>query len=365
MDSSAKLIGLDGLERLIGLLAARGFRVLGPRLEDDAVVLDDIASAAELPAGWEDEQDGGRYRLHYRNGGPVFGYTTAVQGPKRHLYPPRQKLFGATRQDGGWSVDAPEPQPAPLALIGLRACDLAAINMQGRVFSGAYGDTGYLARRGSAFVVAVECARSGNTCFCASMGTGPEVTGGFDIKLVEFAGEGFLAQAGSPQGSDLLEQLDGPPAGPGLAARAAARVEGLAQAQAKRMDTEAARTLQAQPDHPQWENVAARCLTCGNCTMVCPTCFCTTVEDVTDLTGDHAERWRRWDSCFTVDFSYIHGGAVRTAASSRYRQWITHKLSTWHDQFGSSGCVGCGRCITWCPVGIDITQEVAAIKGGK
>ena len=115
-------------------------------------------------------------------------------------------------------------------------------------------------------------------------------------------------------------------------------------------------------EHPQWNNVTERCLNCANCTMVCPTCFCTTVEDVTDLTGEHAERWRKWDSCFTMDFSYIHGGSVRSSTQSRYRQWITHKLATWIDQFGTSGCVGCGRCITWCPVAIDITEEVGEIR---
>jgi formate hydrogenlyase subunit 6/NADH:ubiquinone oxidoreductase subunit I len=118
-------------------------------------------------------------------------------------------------------------------------------------------------------------------------------------------------------------------------------------------------------EHPRWDEVATRCLSCANCTMVCPTCFCTTVEDVTDLTGEHAERWRKWDSCFTMDFSYIHGGSVRPSVKARYRQWLTHKLASWIDQFGVSGCVGCGRCITWCPAGIDITEEVRAIRDSE
>jgi ferredoxin len=120
--------------------------------------------------------------------------------------------------------------------------------------------------------------------------------------------------------------------------------------------------LQTNANHPRWDEVSERCLTCGNCTNVCPTCFCTTIDDTTDLSGTTAERVRRWDSCFTLDFSYTHGGSVRSSARSRYRQWMTHKLAHWVDQFGSSGCVGCGRCITWCPVGIDITEEAAAIR---
>jgi ferredoxin len=118
-------------------------------------------------------------------------------------------------------------------------------------------------------------------------------------------------------------------------------------------------------EHPRWDEVSQRCLTCGNCTLVCPTCFCSTVEDVTDLSGTETERTRRWDSCFSLDHSYIHGGSVRDSGRARYRQWMTHKLATWFDQFGSSGCVGCGRCITWCPVGIDITEEVRAIRASE
>jgi len=116
-------------------------------------------------------------------------------------------------------------------------------------------------------------------------------------------------------------------------------------------------------DHPQWDEVAERCLSCTNCTMVCPTCFCSDVQDVSSLTGEENERVRVWDSCFNPDFSHVHGGNLRPNIRARYRQWLTHKLGAWHGQFGMSGCVGCGRCITWCPVGIDLTAEVAAIRG--
>jgi ferredoxin len=99
--------------------------------------------------------------------------------------------------------------------------------------------------------------------------------------------------------------------------------------------------------------------------MVCPTCFCSTVSEVSDLAGDHVERHRQWDSCFNLEFTYMNGGMVRDNTRNRYRQWLTHKLATWIDQFGSSGCVGCGRCIAWCPVGIDLTEEVSAIREGQ
>jgi formate hydrogenlyase subunit 6/NADH:ubiquinone oxidoreductase subunit I len=201
------------------------------------------------------------------------------------------------------------------------------------------------------------------------MGTGPQVNHGFDLVLTELIHQGshsFLARAGSERGIDLLAELDTTPATDENLKQAESGVEDAARQQVRHIDTVGIKELLYQNfEHPRWDNVAERCLTCANCTMVCPTCFCTTVEDVSDVTGDHAERWRHWDSCFTLSFSYIHGGSVRASAKSRYRQWMTHKLASWIDQFGTSGCVGCGRCITWCPVGIDITEEARAIREGS
>jgi ferredoxin len=198
------------------------------------------------------------------------------------------------------------------------------------------------------------------------MDSGPAVRGGFDIALTELMGESghrFLVEAGSAAGVALLAGLPLEPAEEADSAEAAAILARTAASMTRAMPADAPAVLRANPEHPRWEEVAGRCLTCGNCTMVCPTCFCTSVEDGSDLSGLEAYRERRWDSCFTMDYSYIHGGSVRASPKSRYRQWLTHKIDTWWDQFGTSGCVGCGRCITWCPVGIDITEEVAAIAG--
>jgi ferredoxin len=198
------------------------------------------------------------------------------------------------------------------------------------------------------------------------MHTGPRATSGFDLALTEVLDTEqhyFLVEVGSTRGAAILHHVPHREAQPAHLAVAERIIASTAAQMGRSLDTTDIKDLLYRNlEHPRWDEVAARCLACGNCTMVCPTCFCTTVSDVTDLTGQHAERWRTWDSCFTLDFSYVHGGSVRTSTKARYRQWLTHKLATWIDQFGTSGCVGCGRCITWCPVAIDITAEVGAIR---
>ena len=356
----------ETLELLVAGLRERGFRVLGPTVRDGAIVCDDLASAADLPIGWTDEQEAGRYRLARRADEARFGFAAGPHSWKQFLLPPRVRLWRSRRAaDGGLEVDPGERPDRPLALVGVRACDLHAIATQDRVFlQGRYVEADYAARRAEAFVVAVDCVEPGGTCFCASLGTGPKAAAGFDLALTEILdGEHrFLAEAGSERGAELLRAL--PRREPSAADReaAVAAVAGAVARMGRRLDATDLRGLLARNlEHPRWDEVAARCLTCGNCTMVCPTCFCTDVQDVTDLAGE-AERVRLWDTCFSVGYSYVHGGSVRPSGRARYRQWLTHKFGTWHDQFGTSGCVGCGRCITWCPVGIDVTEELAAIR---
>jgi ferredoxin len=276
-------------------------------------------------------------------------------------------LFKTTRTKDGFTVTENDEPVVPLAAIGVRACELQGMAIQDKVFlGGEYTDREYAKRRTALFVVAVNCSRSVSTCFCTSMNSGPKVKELFDIALTEVH-EGdnhyFVAEIGSEQGARIMSKVDSQAADDPAISTADRIVEKTAAGITRRLETDGlAGILADNPEHPQWDDVAKRCINCGNCTMVCPTCFCSSVEDVTDLTGDNAERTRRWDSCFTLDYSYIHGGSVRTSARGRYRQWLTHKLSGWHEQFDTSGCVGCGRCITWCPVGIDITAEATAIR---
>jgi ferredoxin len=363
-----KLLEQSGLDGLLEALVQHGYRLVGPTVADGAIVYEEIRSSADLPAGWTDEQEAGTYRLKRRDDDALFGYAVGPQSWKRLLHPPSITLFRA-RRNGETELELVDEtvEADPMAFIGVRSCDLHAIATLDRVFiGGRYVNTEYERRRGRIFVVAVNCGVAASTCFCVSMETGPRATFGYDIALTEVLdddGRHYLAESGTERGADLLAALPGREATAGEVEAGERIVERTAASMGRQLDTEGLpELLAASRDHPRWDEVAERCLTCGNCTMVCPTCFCTTVEDVTDLTGSEAERRQVWDSCFTLDFSYLHGGGVRTSPRGRYRHWLTHKLGTWHDQFGSSGCVGCGRCIAWCPVGIDITEEAAALR---
>ncbi|MFI0732535.1 4Fe-4S dicluster domain-containing protein [Streptomyces sp. NPDC021225] len=360
------VIGQDGLAALVDVLRARGHTVIGPTVRDGAIVLDELESAAQLPYGWGVELEAGRYRLRSRTDGAAFANAAGPQSWKTFLHPARVRQWRAERAAGELAIEADDTTPPRYAFLGVRSCDLRAIAVQDRVLTaGPHTDPVYRGRRSGAFLVAVECTEPGGTCFCVSMGTGPAAGPGYDLVLTELADAGghrFWIRDGTPEGAEVLAQLPVAPASAAVREAAVAAVASAADRMGRTMpETDLQRLMAETLDAPRWDDVASRCLTCGNCTMVCPTCFCTTTEDITDLTGDHAERWRIWDNCFDLDFSYLPGGPVRPSSRSRYRQWLTHKLGTWYDQFGSSGCVGCGRCIVWCPVAIDITEEAAAL----
>ncbi|WP_167474178.1 4Fe-4S dicluster domain-containing protein [Nocardia arthritidis] len=357
------VIDRDGLDRLVDVLREQRYRVIGPQVRDGAIVLDELDSGARLPAGWGVRTAPGSYRLFRREDEAVFANSAGPGSWKQFLHPPHRKVW-ETGPD--LNIVAAEEVPVRTAFIGVRGCDLAAIAVLGRVLGGGtHPDRSYAARRAGLFIVAVNCTEPGGVCFCASMGTGPAAGPGYDLALterVDDAGHRFLVEVGTPAGAEVLAELTARPADTAEIAAAHAAVAAAADRMGRAMpDVDVPAVLRESRESPHWDDVASRCLTCANCTMVCPTCFCTTTEDVTDLTGEHAERWERWASCFELDFSYLHGGSVRQSGQSRYRQWLSHKLGTWHDQFGSSGCVGCGRCIAWCPAGIDLTAEVTRL----
>lgn len=360
--SDVALLDAAALHRLVEVLIGRGYHVIGPTLRDNAIVLDELSSAAELPRGWGVEVAPGHYRVRRRDDDAAFAHSAGPQSWKQFLHPPRRRLWSGTR-DGSATTESDGEVPR-YAFLGVRGCDLAAIATLDRVLGrGPYGDDSFIRRHRRLFVVAVNCTEPGGLCFCTSMGTGPAAGPGYDLALTERVdGDAvtYLVDVGTQEGADVLAAIPHRPAGGAEIDSGRAEVEAAAHRMGRQMpDTDLRDLLIRSRESPQWEEVAGRCLTCGNCTMVCPTCYCTSTEDVSDLTGQHAERWQHWASCYEFDFTYVHGGgSVRQSGASRYRHWLTHKLGTWHDQFDMSGCVGCGRCIAWCPTGIDITEEM-------
>ncbi|MBX2989794.1 MAG: 4Fe-4S dicluster domain-containing protein [Bacteroidetes bacterium] len=362
------IIEFTHLDELFSALRKREYTIIGPVARDGAIALDVIYSASDLPKGHHDEQQPGTYFLRHENDEALFGYVVGPQSWKKYLYPPRMKLFSASRAGKGFEIlpDSVTP-PSKYAFVGVRPCEISAMVINDAVFDGGqFTDARYVSTRKGSCVIAVNCTRSGGNCFCASMNTGPRATHAFDLSMTEICENGthhFVVEVGSELGQSILDEVKHRKAEKSEMERALELLSTTATGMAKSLVTEGLpQLLNDNYEHPEWDDVAKRCLACANCTLVCPTCFCSTVDDITDLTGDHAERWKRWDSCFTSDFTRIAGGNIRMSTRARYRQWMMHKLAHWHDQFGTSGCVGCGRCITWCPVGIDITHEAQRIR---
>jgi ferredoxin len=363
--SEAMWLAREGLQSLFDSLMAEGYQLVGPTIQATAIVYDRIERVEQLPVGWTARQEAGTYRLERRDDEHYFGFTVGPHSWKQFLFPPRVAVAISERNAAGdWEHRTPEMQAPRYAFIGVRACELAAMAVQDRVFLQAnYADPVYAARRQQALIVAVNCTQADPTCFCTSMNTGPRCNSGYDLALTELK-DGFVVESGSERGERLLAQLTLRVAKEAELQTAEQERQHAVEQQHRTLDTTDIRNvLLRRLDHPQWKVVAERCLSCANCTQVCPTCFCSSVQDVTDLDVTRVERERVWDSCFNPDFSNMGGGTIRNTIQSRYRQWLTHKLATWIDQFDTSGCVGCGRCITWCPVGIDLTAEVAILRG--
>ena len=355
----------EAMDALFGALAGLGARCIGPRVRDGAIVYEALGGAADLPHGTRDVQAPGSYRLASTEDARCFAWANGPQALKPLVFKPRETLWRAQRDDAGQLAFHTElPAPPLTAVIGVRACDLAALDLQDRHFlNGDIRDPHYAARREKLLLIAVNCTHPAATCFCDATGDGPLVRGGCDLLLDELD-DGFVVTAGNERGEALAGALP-------LLDLDAGHREALelgrsraANAQVRHLPAgDLPRLLFDHLEHPAWAEIAERCLSCGNCTAVCPTCFCHSTEEATELDGRTSRMRRLWDSCFTEGHSYIHGITLRAETPLRYRQWLTHKFGGWQEQYGRSGCVGCGRCITWCPAGIDVTESLRLIAG--
>jgi ferredoxin len=350
----------SSLSTLISALRQAGYLVYGPQQHDGVIQFGPLDDASSLPAGVSNDLQPGQYRLHSGESQRLFDWNLGPQGLKPLCFAPREVLWQESADPIGFKRTLPQVQPT--AVLGVRACDLAALSIQDHHFLlEMRPDPHYLERRQSLLLIGVDCARSAATCFCASTGDGPALNGDYDIGMAELD-EGFLIWQLSEKGEAITRQLS-------LQEADEAQLEAMVQAtqQAAREQSrhlpERGELMQLyrRLEHTRWEEVAERCLSCGNCTAVCPTCFCYQTEHEMALSGESAEMVRSWDSCFSPTHSDMGHFQVRANIKHRYRQWLTHKLAGWQVQQRRTGCTGCGRCIVWCPVGIDMTQEVTVV----
>lgn len=368
MDNHPLYCTKDQFEQLLILIKNDGYKLYGPTVRDEVIIYDELLTAQDLPIGWMDEQDPGKYRLKPRNDKAYFGYNLGPHSWKKYLFPSKEKLY-SIKKDGNKLAILQEIAPVDekMAFIGVRACEMQAIFVLDKVFNTKLATyPQYQKRRESTFIMAVNCTTAANTCFCASMQSGPAVKEGYDLSLTEVINETqhyFILVIGSERGRAICEPLTFQPAATHESDLARLHVERTIEKMIRKVDNANIHEVLANSfESKQWDKVAERCINCANCTMACPTCFCSNTEDVVSIDSTHVDRWQSWESCFNLSHSYVHGGSIRTSAESRYRQWLTHKFGTWWDQFGVSGCVGCGRCITWCPVGIDVTEELTQLQ---
>lgn len=367
-DKEEFFIPKEKLQTLLDILQKKNYRCVAPQVRDGAIVYDTLIDASRLPWGIRDYQAPGEYRLEQTGDHRAFSFANGPQAIKPFLFKPQETLWKVDRQENGNLFFTPnQSEEEPIAIIGAKACDLAAMAIQDKVFlTDKYVDPLYRARREKMLIIAVNCSYASNNCFCVSAGTGPEVTAHYDIVMSELQ-DGFTIRSGSERGNTIVTLLNLERATNEHINTAAQQIKKTAEMQTKKIPFNNSEKLKdilfSNLEHEQWEDVAKRCLSCGNCTSVCPTCFCHSEADVPSLEGTSSEHQREWDSCFTAGHSVINNHVQRDDTKKRYRQWLTHKVGSWFDQFGTSGCVGCGRCVSWCPVGIDLTAELAAMSG--
>ncbi|WP_448587242.1 4Fe-4S dicluster domain-containing protein [Thermocrinis sp.] len=341
----------DSLKKLVENIVKR-YRLVYPTLVEGVITYKEWkGEEIKLPNGVREFQMAGFYRLEEGIGSYVFkGWTHGMNSPKEFLHPKRLVFL---KLDKDLNQEVPEVE-GRFAFFGIRNCDLNAVRILDKVFKEDYHYNKF--REDNLFIVA-NCVEPSNTCFCTSVGGSPFGEEGFDLSITELE-DGFLISVGSQRGMEVLEGLSLKEATQEQLQREEELYQSAVASMKKLFDlSELPAALLGKMESSHWEFIEKRCLACGSCTMVCPTCFCYEVID--DFSSESQyERVREWDSCFRLGFSETHHIPIRKSIASRYRQWLLHKFSYWFYQFSTLGCVGCGRCITWCPVGIDVREEV-------
>ncbi|MCS7277381.1 MAG: 4Fe-4S dicluster domain-containing protein [Aquificaceae bacterium] len=351
------VLNLEGFSELFERLKEE-YRIIAPKIKDGVILYSDVESLKDLPFGIRNVEFPGFCSLERVEG--FFTYTHPVNSIKSFIHPPQLKLMKVIKSEEGLKFQVSYPEDK-FCFFDVRACDLSALSVLDKVFlsSNPHPDPYYWNLRREAFIVAVNCTYATHTCFCTTMGNGPEVKESYHLLITELDGE-FLIEVGLEKGRELMESLKNKRyVEEGDFEKKKERIERAISFMEKAFEREGLpQKLYERMDCRHWEYLDKKCLACTSCTQVCPTCFCFDIVENNHPEFEESERVRVWDSCFSPEFATVHRYNLRQSIHSRYRQWLMHKFAYWVDQFGVFGCVGCGRCITWCPVGIDIRQEV-------
>jgi len=326
----------------------------------------------------------GRYRVY----GPVFQgqyhefaplkaaedidltYLNTRMSPKGLFHPQAERMFvySLAKDDpqAGILKEAPKDF-SPRVILGIRPCDAKAFRLDDANFdAGSIQDPWWVERRKTTTLVGLACNSPCSTCFCTSVGTGPFGTAGLDVLLVD-TGDGYMAQAVSDKGRELLADASQAEEGSQDMAGKAAELKKAAESSLGKVldvDPIARKDMMELFNASFWDEVQFACINCGTCTFLCPTCWCFDIQD--EVSAESGDRIRLWDSCMFPLFT-LHGSGhnPRSQKLQRVRQRFMHKLKYYQDKYKSGvACVGCGRCVKACPVNIDIRQVARMMSAG-
>ncbi|HEU19513.1 MAG TPA: 4Fe-4S ferredoxin [Deltaproteobacteria bacterium] len=296
---------------------------------------------------------------------PLLTYANTKNAPKNFFFPQTETMMGYMRTERGMELKGDNiADMGDAVLFGARPCDVRSFILLDYVFDQEkYKDPYYIDKREKTTIVSLACVTPPySTCFCTSVGGHPMIVEGADVVLTD-VGDNYLAEFITPKGQTILAKLGDLPTADD--ATLAKKEELVKKAEGEIKSQVAGSAIKPWLDenfeHPFWDTIHKSCLACGTCTYLCPTCHCFDITD--EVKGDEGKRVRTWDSCmywlFTIETS---GHNPRTSQKQRWRQRLLHKFRYFVDNFGAIACVGCGRCVMYCPVNIDIRKIVNDIS---
>jgi len=300
---------------------------------------------------------------------PLMGLRSenSVLSPKDLFFPQTEDVFRFSTEGKEFEVKEKHSPSSKKVIFGLRACDIRSLRLLDLVFAeGEYRDEAYTGRRNKNILITWSCTEPEETCFCTSFDSDPGRPEFGDILAIDLK-DGLILEAQSEVGEEILDKADDL-----LRSAVQNQIKKAERLQLEAKDKVALEVgldnikneLSDRFDDPIYEKYASRCLGCGICTYLCPTCHCYDLESET--WGQEGLRYRCWDSCMFSNYTRLAGGEnPRPTKTERLRNRFLHKLQYFPEMYEQYGCTGCGRCLKYCPVSVDITKFIRQIKGVK